>query len=111
MIEAELLEYLNERASVPWYAMRPKTPPTRYGLLEKIGARGSRKLTTSTIAFQSYAPTLLEAAEISEELRGLVESSVELSAITRAELSNEYNFTSTVDKQPRYQAVYEIVHY
>ena len=111
MIESTLLEYLNDFSTVPWYAMRPKVPPEKYGLIDKTGATGSRKLTTSTIAFQSYAPTLLEAAEISAELRGLIEDSIVLGEIAHVELSSEYNFTNTVDKQPRYQAVYEIVHY
>lgn len=111
MIEALLLDYLNERASVRWYGMRPKNEPERYGLIDKTGMTGDSKLSTSTFACQSYAPTLLEAAEISAELRGLLEGAVELAEITRVELTTEYNFTNTETRQPRYQAVFEVTHY
>lgn len=111
MIETLLYNFINQRASVNWHMLRPETEPTRYGLFEKTGATKSEHITTSTFAFQSYAPTLLEAAQISEELRGIVESSVSEDEICKVTLTGEYNFTNPQTKQPRYQAVFSIVHY
>lgn len=119
MIEELLFTYLNDEATVPWYAMRPpttgdhmETANASYGLFEKTNSTKTDHVVTSTFAFQSYAPTLLEAAQISAELRQLIE---ELPGITtevsKAQLSGEYNFTNTADKQPRYQAVFTLTHF
>lgn len=119
MIEETIYTYLKESASVPWYSMRPPTTgdhmemaTEKYGLFEKTNSVKADHVVTSTFAFQSYAPTLLEAAQISAELRQLIE---ELPGITtevsKAQLQGEYNFTNTADKQPRYQAVFSLVHF
>ena len=36
---------------------------------------------------------------------------IELSEITRVDLNSDYNFTDETTKQPRYQAVFDLVHY
>lgn len=119
MIEETLFEYLNDNASVPWYAMRPpttgdhmETATAKYGLFEKTNSTKTDHVATSTFAFQSYAPTLLEAAQISAELRELVEALPGITTeVSKAQLSGEYNFTNTATKQPRYQAVFSLVHF
>ena len=72
MIEETIYDYLNDNATVPWFAMRPPTTSDHqdigtysYGLFEKTNSTKTDHLTTSTFAFQSYAPTLLEAAQMS----------------------------------------------
>ena len=111
MIEEILYDYINANASVDWYVLRPEVEPSKYGLFEKTGSVKTDHITTSTFAFQSYAPTLLEAAEISEELRGIVEAAVSEDAIAAVRLTGEYNYTTPQTKQPRYQAVFSITHY
>lgn len=119
MIEETIFDYLDENASVPWYAMRPPsdgdhmdTATASYGLFEKTASSKTDHVTTSTFAFQSYAPTLLEAAQISAELRELIEALPGVTTeVSRAQLNSEYNFTNTADKQPRYQAVFSLVHF
>lgn len=117
MIEETIYAYLKDNASVPWSAMKSPTvgdhtTTDRYGLFEKTNSTKTNHVVTSTFAFQSYAPTLLEAAQISAELRQLIE---ELPGVTtevsKAQLNSEYNFTNTASKQPRYQAVFSLVHY
>lgn len=116
MIEETLYKYLKQ-ASVPWSAMRTPTTEsnkeiskTKYGLFEKTSSRKSEHVVYSTFAFQSYAPTLAEAAQVSAELRELMEQlPFHSDEVTKTQLNNEYNFTA--DKQPRYQAVFSIVHY
>lgn len=119
MIEETIYDYLNDNATVPWFAMRPPTTGDHqdigtysYGLFEKTNSTKTDHLTTSTFAFQSYAPTLLEAAQISAELRQLIEDLPNVTTeVSKAQLSGEYNFTNTADKQPRYQAVFQLVHF
>lgn len=119
MIEETIYKYLNDNASVPWDAMRSPTigdhmdmATASYGLFEKTASSKTDHVTTSTFAFQSYAPTLLEAAQISAELRELIEALPGVTTeVSRAQLNSEYNFTNTADKQPRYQAVFSLVHF
>ena len=119
MIEEIIYSYLNDNASVPWFAMRPPTngdhmeiASESYGLFEKTNSSKADHVTTSTFAFQSYAPTLLEAAQISAELRELIEALPGVTTeVSKAQLSGEYNFTNTASKQPRYQAVFSLVHF
>jgi predicted choloylglycine hydrolase len=119
MIEETIAAYLKDNASVPWFAMRPPAyednaniGQRKYGLFEKTSSRKADHVVYSTIAFQSYAPTLLEAAQISAELRELMEQLPNTTAeVSKAQLNSEYNFTNTADKQPRYQAVFSLVHF
>jgi len=119
MIEETIFEYLNDNASVPWFSMRPPTTGDhenigsyKYGLFEKTNSTKANHVATSTFAFQSYAPTLLEAAQISAELRQLIEDLPNITTeVSKAQLQGEYNFTITATKQPRYQAVFSLVHF
>ena len=113
MIEKIILDYLNENASAPAYMQRPeKKPNGAYILLEKTGSSRTNYIMSSTFAVQSYAPTLYEAAELNEEIKGLLlDNILELDEITSADLNSDYNYTNTADKQPRYQTVIEFTHY
>ena len=119
MIEETIFDYLKDNASVPWFSMRPPTTGDNqdigtysYGLFEKTNSVKTDHVVTSTFAFQSYAPTLLEAAQISAELRQLMEALPNVTTeVSKAQLSGEYNFTNTATKQPRYQAVFTLVHF
>ena len=111
MIEKILLDYLNATASVPAYMERPEVPPASYVLVEKTGSSRSNHINQSTIALQSYAPTLYQAATLNEEIKSLIDESIELDSVCRAQLNSDYNYTDTASKQYRYQAVYDITHY
>ena len=111
MVEIILYEYLSEEASVPVYMMRPPTPPEKYIVIEKTGSERANYITTATVAIQSYAPTLYEAAELNEEAKTLLDNAVELPDISSSKLQTDYNFTNTASKQPRYQAVYDVTYF
>lgn len=112
MIEQVTISYFNEATGLPKaYMMRPEKVPNKYILIEKTGSRVQNHITTSTLAFQSYAPTLLEAAQLNEQVKATVESMIELDDIVSVNLNSDYNFTNTADKQPRYQAVFNVTHY
>ena len=112
MIEKTIIEYFNQAEGLPKaYMMRPEEVPERYILIEKTGSRKKNHILSSTFAFQSYGPTLLEAAELNEQVKATVEKMIELDEIISISLNSDYNFTNTANKQPRYQAVFNVVHY
>lgn len=114
MIEETIINWFNQAQGegLPKaYMMRPEEEPREYILIEKTGSSKQNHIKASTFAFQSYAPTLLEAAELNEQVKETVEGMIELDEITAIGLNSDYNFTNTANKQPRYQAVYNITHY
>ena len=111
MIELLLRETLTAFLGIDVYLERPDPAPLRYVLLEKTGSGKRNRLPSSTVAFQSYAETLYQAAVLNELVKGAVERLEELPEIGNVRLNSDYNFTDSSTKQYRYQAVYDIAHY
>lgn len=112
MIERVYVDYLSGRLSVPVYAERPAEDiPERFVLIDNTGTSKTNKVWSSRLAFQSFAGSLFDAAQLNDELMAAVEDSVELDAIASAKLNSAYNFTDTASKMYRYQAVFDIYHY
>ena len=111
MIEKTVLDHLNSTLPVPCYMEKPENPPERYVLIEKTSSGRENHIQTATIAAQSYAETLYQAAALNESVKSAMDGLVELDRITRAALNSDYNFTDSAKKQYRYQAVYDITHY
>lgn len=111
MIEKTILDYMKEHASVPAHMQRPESPADAYILIEKAGSGRENHVDESTIAIQSYAKSLYEAAALNEEVKELMESILELDEISSVQLNSDYNFTESARKQYRYQAVFDITHY
>ena len=111
MIEKTILDYMKEHASVPAHMQRPENPADAFILIEKAGSGRENHVDESTIAIQSYAKSLYEAALLNEEVKELMESILELDEISSVQLNSDYNFTEPARKQYRYQAVFDITHY
>lgn len=111
MIEVIILQYLETTLAYPVYMLRPADPPERYYLLELTGASLSETIFSATLALQSYAPTLFEAAEMSRAVIDAMIDAVTLDEVARVDLNTNYNYTDPETKQPRYQAVFDVVHY
>lgn len=111
MIEKTILDHLKTELSVPVHLEKPDPAPTKYVLFEKTGSGRSNGLINSTFAFQSYAGSLYEAAALNERVKDAVDSLITLDDISAVKLNSDYNFTDTVTKKYRYQAVYDIYHY
>ena len=112
MIEVTILQYLNSlELSATVYAEIPATRPSKFFVLEKTGSSMDNHITRSTFAIQSYAPSMLKAAELNETVKNLMDDIVALDEIVRSEINTDYNYTDTTKKQYRYQAVYDITHY
>jgi hypothetical protein len=113
VIEQIIKDYLDEcELGVPVVLEIPKTPAPSCYVIEKTGSSTNNHITASTIAIQSYAPSMYEAAAMNEALKPLMLNGLlTLGEIASVQLNSDYNFTDTQTKQYRYQAVFDIVHY
>lgn len=113
MIEQIILDYFEnlEGFTVPPYMMRPEVKPAEYIIIEKTGGSETNKIKAANIAIQSYAPTLYEAAQLNETVKEAMANIIALPSISSCRLQNDYNFTNTATKQPRYQAVFIVTYY
>ena len=112
MIEKTVLKYLSEKlVDIPVYVEHKKQDPQTFVIIEKTGSSRENYINRSTFAIQSYAPSMLKAAELNETVKDLMDDIVALDEIVRSEINTDYNYTDTTKKQYRYQAVYDITHY
>lgn len=110
MIELVVKEYLEKTLNLSVYFERPKNPPNRYVLLDKTGSGKENHICSAVFAVQSYAPSLLQAAELNEEVKAAMDNLVVLDNIGKSELNTDYPYTDTTRKEYRYQAIYEITY-
>ncbi|WP_281665803.1 hypothetical protein [Gemella morbillorum] len=111
MIELIVRKYLVSKLDIPVVLEYQKNLPKRYILLEKTSGKRNNYLNSSTIAIQSYAESLLEAAKLNEKIKNIMYDLVAVDEVSRVDLNSDYNFTDTETKQYRYQAVFDINYY
>ena len=111
MIEKTVLDYLNDHLDVPAYMEKPANPPASYVVIVKTGSSVNNFIYRATFAVQSIAPSLYEAALLNEPVKDRMAKIIELDVITRCDLNSDYEFTNTLTKERRYQAVFDLVHY
>ena len=112
MIEITIYEYLRDALDIPVYTEIPADKPTRYVALEKTGSSLSNHFWTSMYAIQSYGTSLLDAAQINQQvIAAMLAAPDTVDDITRVDLNSDYNYTEPGTAQYRYQAVFDIYHY
>lgn len=111
MIEKIVLDFLTSRLVVPVRMEVPTDPPKRFVVLKKADSSREDSIDTSMVIAQSYAETLLEAAELNELVKATMDDLTDLDEICSSRLNSDYNFTDTASKRYRYQAVFDITHY
>lgn len=111
MIEKVILDYLLQAQEAPVFMEEPKNPPDKYYLIEKTGAGQRDRLFTSTLAIQSYATTMYEAADLNDKVISLMLNANTLPEVTRVRLNSDYNYTDEQTKRYRYQAVFNLTFY
>lgn len=113
MIEKTVLDYLNRKLEQPVWLQVPEGEdlPASYVLIEKTGSSRANRISAATIAIQSYASRMIDAAELNEAVKAVMDDIVMLDVIGSSKLNSDYNFTDTETKKYRYQAVYDITHY
>lgn len=107
MIEQIVLDYLTDKLDVQ-VDMERREQTIPIVIIEKTAGGRENLLNNATIAIQSYGNTLLEAAELNEEVKTAMYDITELDKITYASLNSDYNYTDTTTKDYRYQAIFDI---
>ncbi len=113
MIEEIILRALQGGTDVPAYTEMPEDKEMPFCIIERTGGgqRGHEQR-TATVAVQSYGETLLEAAELNEQVLDVMrELQYTENSIISCELNSNYNFTDTRTKRYRYQAVFDLVYF
>jgi|SRR5699024_5623250 len=111
MIELIMKQYLDGHLDVPSFLERKSKMPSKFVLFEKTSGAKHNHLKSATIAFQSYAKSMYDAAMLNDQVKKVVEQMIELPEISGIELNSDYNFTDTETKEYRYQAVFDINYY
>lgn len=113
MIEAIILAHLKTALGTDNVFMEvPRDNlPTRFVVVEKTGGERVNHINTASVAVQSYAESLYQAAVLNESVKAAMDSLVEEDEVSRSAYQTDYNFTDTETKRYRYQAVYDITHY
>lgn len=111
MIERNIRAYLSSKLAAPVFMEVPEKAPDSFVVLEKTGSAQNNRINAATIVAQSYAETLLQAAELNETVKLAMNSLDELAEVCRVQLNSDYNFTDTASKRYCYQAVFDVTHY
>ncbi len=112
MIEATIRNYLEEKLKLPVYLEHEKIMPDKYIMIERTGGGMSDKLMNATLAVQSIAPSMYNAALLNDEVKkAMLFELPGTNNVASCKLNSDYNFTDTETKKYRYQAVFYLVHY
>lgn len=111
MIELTILNYLNSELSVTAYMEYPEEPPAKFVTIDKTGGSGDANIRRATVAIQSYANSLYEAAELNEAVKtAMLVINRKTNSVSHVELNSDYEFTNSAKKRYRYQAVFDLVY-
>lgn len=111
MIELIIKEFLDGQLDVPSFFEHQTELPDRYLLIEKVGGGQKNQLKSATVAVQSYATSLYDAAKLNEQVKEAMLELGTVDAVSGISLDSDYNFTDTETKSYRYQAVFDINYY
>lgn len=111
MIEAIIIQYLNETLGLPVYAEVPAKAEKEFCVVEKTGSAMQNRIRSATVAVQSYSDSMLKAAKLNERVIRAMEELSGLEEVSSCDLNSDYNYTDTSTKRYRYQAVFDITHF
>lgn len=111
MIESVIYNYLDSVLEVPVYMEMPKNPPIQFVLFEKTGSSLNNCIGSATLAVQSHAESMYQAATLNEAVKSAMLNAIVLAEIASVRLNSDYNYTDGTLKDYRYQAVFDLTHY
>ena len=111
MIELIVKNYLSTKLEIPIVFEHQKNLPKRFILIQKTSGSRENFLNSSTVAIQSYAESMFEAAKLNEKIKNLMYDLITVDEVSSVNLNSDYNFTDTETKQYRYQAIFDIHYY
>lgn len=111
-IEFKVINYLKETLETDRvYGEKPDSPEGEFFVVDKTGSSIENRITTSTLAIQSYGPNKARASELNEILKAAMDLMPREKEIGACKLLSDYNYTNIAKKEHRYQAVFNITHY
>lgn len=110
-IEEFIILYLSGRMSVQVSGDVPSPVPASFVTVEQTGSRALNRIRSATVAVQSWAESRDAAAQLNVLVEAAMEAMTSEPEISRCALDTSYNYPDMARKKPRYQAVFEVVHY
>ena len=112
MIELSILNHLKTELNPTTVTSEIRQDmPDSFVYVEKTGSSQNDRLFHATFAVQSYAASLYDAMVLNEAAKTAMFDAVGLPEVTRVSLNSDYNYPDLSTKRPRYQAVFDIIHY
>ena len=112
MIELSILNHLKTELNPTTVTSEIRQDmPDSFVYVEKTGSSQNDRLFHATFAVQSYAASLYDAMVLNEAVKTAMFDAVSLPEVTRVSLNSDYNYPDLSTKRPRYQAVFDIIHY
>lgn len=112
LLEAFVIGKLSEIMDAPVYAEVPaEYPQGAFIVIERTGSWKNNHVPGATLAVQSHGATMLDAAQLNEEVKAAMETVAEEPEIGSIRLNSDYNFSDSVTKRYRYQAVFDVTYY
>lgn len=110
-IEEFVIHFLGERLDAPVSGDVPSPKPERFVTVEQTGSGWSNFIYRNTIAVQSWAESRAAAMALNEQVKAAMAEAAGEPVISRCVLDSDYNFPQLESNSPRYQAMFEIVHF
>ena len=112
LIEEIVYSHLLSVMQVPVSFEVPVNVPDSLVVVEKISSSmDDGFLETATLAVQSYAKTMLGAAQLNSKVKEAMRGLISSETVTKVSLNSDYNFTDTSTGRYRYQAVFDVTYY
>lgn len=111
MIELYIKKHLDQYLKVPVFLEHEEKMPNRFVIFEKTSGGFFNGIHSASVAVQSYAESMYEAANLNEVVKEAMFAMVQLPEIGSVKLNSDYNFTNAETKKYRYQAVFEMKYY
>lgn len=109
-IEEFIIAYLSEALEVPVSGDVPSPVPDRFVTVEMTGLTKEDKISSATIAVQSWETTRADASDLNDTVIAAMEAMISEPEISKSALDTSYNYTDITRKKPRYQAVFTVVY-
>ena len=112
MIEVILKNFIDNNFDYPAYMEIPNGAPDIFFIIEKVGGSREDHIDSATVAVQTYAPSMYQAAKISNDMiDDILNHLTDCPEVTSVTLNSSYNYPNTSTKRYRYQALFEIYYY
>ena len=110
-IEAYIIGYLSEALSVPVSGSVPHPMPDEFVTVEKTSGSHTDRIKGATVVVESWSTSRAAADALNELVKEAMEGMAAEDEISRCALETDYNYPDLATNKPRYQAVFDVVHF